>query len=165
MNRTGFFLNDLKSHIDEILSLSNICVDGLYSHLSSADENIEYTNMQYNKFIEAKSFVLSKTSLKYIHLSASSGILNFNKFGFNTIRPGIILYGFEPFNNSYKSLNLRPVACLKSKINFIKNACVNERIGYSGSFTLTKDSEIATVPIGYADGMDRSLSNNRFCCC
>lgn len=162
MNRTGFFLSDFKNYIDKILNLSNIHVDGLYSHLSCADENSKYTNLQYDKFTEAKDFLSSKIDLKYVHLSASSGILNFNKFGFNTIRPGMILYGFEIFDNSYKNLDLKPVARLKSKISFIKNLSVGEQIGYSGSFVLTKDSKIATVPIGYADGLDRSLSNCGF---
>lgn len=162
MNRTGFFLSDLKNYTDKILSLSNIHIDGLYSHLSCADGNNEYTNSQYDKFLEAKDFLSFKTDLKYVHLSASSGILNFNKFGFNTIRPGMILYGFEVFDNSYKSLNLKPVARLKSKISFIKDLSAGEQIGYSGSFVLTKDSKIATVPIGYADGLDRSLSNCGF---
>lgn len=162
MNRTGFFLEDLKNYIDKILNLSNINVTGLYSHLSSADGNDEYTNLQYDRFIKAKDFLSSKANLEYVHLSASSGILNFNKFGFNTIRPGMILYGFEVFDNSYKNLDLKPVARLKSKITFIKNLSARERIGYSGSFVLTKDSKIATVPIGYADGLDRSLSNCGF---
>jgi alanine racemase len=162
MNRTGFFLSDLKNHVDDILNLSNVHVDGLYSHLSSADVNSDYTNSQHSRFVEAKEFLDDKFSLKYVHLSASSGILNFNKFGFNTIRPGMILYGFEVFDNSYKSLDLKPVACLKSKISFIKNLPAGEKIGYSGSFVLTKNTKIATVPIGYADGLDRSLSNCGF---
>lgn len=162
MNRTGFFISDLKNCIDDILSMSNVYVDGVYSHLSSADFDDEYTESQYKKFVEAKDFLLSKVPLKYIHISASSGILNFNKFGFNTIRPGIILYGFEPFDGCYDKLDLKPVACLKSKINFIKELSMDEKIGYSGSFILKRPSIIATVPIGYADGLDRALSNRGF---
>lgn len=162
MNRTGFFVSDLKNCIDDILNMSNVYIDGIYSHLSSADIDEEYTELQHKKFIEAKDFLLSKVPLKYIHISASSGILNFNEFGFNTIRPGIILYGFEPFDGCYDKLDLKPVACLKSKINFIKELPENERISYSGSFVLKHPSRIATVPIGYADGLDRSLSNNGF---
>lgn len=162
MNRTGFFWSDLNFHIDDILAMSNVCVDGVYSHLACADCSSDYSSTQYNNFVIAKNLVASKTHLSYIHLSASSGILNFNMFAFNTIRPGIILYGFEPFYNSYKKLDLKPVARLKSKINFIKNLPAGEKIGYSCSFVLNKNSRIATVPVGYADGIDRSLSNSGF---
>lgn len=159
MNRTGFFISELKNYIDDILKMSNVYVDGVYSHLSSADVDEKYTEAQYWRFKEASDFILSKTSLKYIHLSASNGILNFNKFGFNTVRPGIILYGFKSFDNCYDKLDLKPVACLKSKINFIKDLPAGEKIGYSGSYVLDTPKKIATVPIGYADGFDRSLSN------
>lgn len=159
MNRTGFFISDLQDCIDDILKMSNVYVDGVYSHLSSADVDEKYTEAQYWKFKEATDFLLSKTSLKYIHLSASNGILNFNKFGFNTVRPGIILYGYKSFDECYEKLDLKPVACLKSKISFIKELPVGEKIGYSGSYILDKPRKIATVPIGYADGLDRSLSN------
>lgn len=162
MNRTGFFLSNLKSHIDEILGLSNVVVDGVYSHLSSADGDDSYTRLQFDRFADARDFLLSKICLRYVHLSASSGVLNFNCFGCNTIRPGLILYGFEAFDNSYGKLDLRPVACLRSKISFVKSVSAGERVGYSGSFVLSKDAKIATVPIGYADGMDRSLSNCGF---
>lgn len=162
MNRTGFFLDDLYNHVDDILNMSNVYIDGIYSHLSSADIDSEYTEKQYRKFEDAKNFLTDKISLKYIHLSASSGTLKFKKFGFNTVRPGIMLYGFEAFDNASKKLDLRPVACLKSKINFIKDLPVGEKIGYSGSYILKHPAKIATVPIGYADGLDRSLSNCGF---
>lgn len=162
MNRTGFFLPDLKNSVNELLSFSNINVEGLYSHLSSADENDEYSKLQFSKFLDAKHFLENKFNFKYVHLSASSGILNYSELDFNTVRPGIIMYGFESFDGSYKKIDLRPVAKLKSKITFIKDLPASEKVGYSGSFILEKDSRIATVPIGYADGMDRSLSNNGF---
>ena len=160
MNRTGFFIENLKKSIDEILSFSNINIEGLYSHLSSADENDSYTKFQIKNFIEAKNFLQTKIDFKYIHISASNGILNYSNLPFNAVRPGIILYGYPPFDNACEKLNLKPIAKLKSKITFIKELPAGEKIGYSGSFILEKPSKIATIPIGYADGLDRSLSNN-----
>lgn len=160
MNRTGFFLDDLKGYISQIVEFKNISIDGLYSHLSSADENASYTDFQINNFNEAKLFLENYFNFKYVHLCASSGILKCTDLPCNTIRPGLLLYGYSVFSGAYDVLPLLPVAKLKSKITFLKKLSKGSKIGYSGSYILPDDALIATVPIGYADGLDRSLSNN-----
>ena len=160
MNRTGFFLDDLKNIVSDITKLKNISVEGMYSHLSSADESKDYTDFQITNFNNAKLFLENHFDFKYIHLCASSGILNCTDLPCNTIRPGLLLHGYSVFPGAYDKLPLLPVARLKSKITFLKNLSKGSKIGYSGSYTLAEDSRIATVPIGYADGLDRSLSNN-----
>ena len=161
MNRTGFFIDEIKEMITKIKELSNIKVDGIYSHLSSADIDHEYTLKQVSVFEEAINVVekvLGK--VKYKHIEASTGTIKYNSNLTNAIRPGIILYGFDAIDNQNMKLDLKPIATLKTKITFIKLLGKGERIGYSGSYVLEDERKIATIPIGYADGIPRSLSNN-----
>ena len=160
MNRTGFKLEDLKSNIEIIKTLDEINVEGIYSHLSSADIDKEYTNRQISIFEEAKNILLNNfDTIKYYHIEASTGTLNYNLESTNAVRPGIILYGYDAISNQKDKINLKPIAKFKSKINFIKELDAGEKIGYSGSYKTNKKTMVATVPLGYADGMPRCLSN------
>ena len=75
------------------------------------------------------------------------------------VRPGIILYGYEPFENAYNKIKLNPVATLKSKISFLKEIEPETSISYGRKFISKKRMKIATIGIGYADGIRRILSN------
>lgn len=157
MGRTGVF--DLTSFIDEIKKYSNIKVEGIYTHLSSADCDFDYTNKQLDIFERCVVEAKKSFDLKYIHSSASNGLLNFKSSYCNCVRPGLILYGYESFEGVNKLLSLKPVCCLKSKITFLKEVEKNTSISYSRSFITKDKTKIATVPIGYADGVRRCLSN------
>ena len=155
MNRTGVNLNDLDDFINKIKN-NNIVVQGVYSHLSSADYDKEYTEKQINTFETALNKVREKfDTIKYIHLSASNGILNFKNSHYNTVRPGIILYGYEPFEGMKEIINIKPICKLKTKITFLKDVPENTAIGYSQKYITKRNSKIATIPIGYADGIRR----------
>ena len=161
MNRTGMFLKDLDDKFTIIKDLENIEICGIYSHLSSADENKEYTDMQIKKFREAVEKAKEYFSnIKYIHIEASTGILNANVDFTNSVRPGIILYGYKAIKDQELKIDLKPVAKLKTKIVFLKELDEGEKISYSGTYTTERKSVIATIPIGYADGIDRKFSNN-----
>ena len=158
MGRTGIFLNDLESFIDQIGS--NIEVEGIYTHFSSADSDFDFTNNQIEIFNKAIEIVNKKIDgLKYIHASASNGILNFET-RYNTIRPGIIMYGYPSSDDTFSKIDIKPVAKLKSRIVFLKDVVEGTSIGYNRSFITNHNSKIATVPLGYADGLRRELSNN-----
>lgn len=159
MGRTGIDLNNLEEYILKIKDRKNIIVEGIYTHFSVADVDKDYTNSQIEKFklaIDKAEKYFGK--LKYIHSSASNGILNFENSRFNSVRPGIIMYGYEPFRGAYSKLNLKPVAKLKSRINFIKDVPEGTSISYGRKFIADKNLKIATVPMGYADGIRRILS-------
>lgn len=160
MGRTGVL--ELSSFIDEVRKCSNIKVEGIYTHLSSADSDYSYTDKQLDIFerciLEAKKYF----DLKYIHSSASNGLLNFKSSYCNLVRPGIILYGYESFDGAKKLLDLKPVCKLKSKITFLKEVEEGTSISYSRSYITNKKTKVATIPLGYADGIRRSLSNKGF---
>lgn len=159
MGRTGIALENLDEFIAKVKEYRNIKVEGVYTHFSVADEDREYTNSQIEKFKIGKEKVEEAFgTLKYVHSSASNGILNFEDARFNTVRPGLIMYGYEPFENAHEKLNVKPVAKLKSKINFIKTVNAGDSISYGRRFIADKTLRVATVPIGYADGIRRILT-------
>lgn len=163
MGRTGVLKDDLTSFLDVVSTCSNVIVEGVYTHLSSADIDDNFTNRQITIFndgvLQVKGYF---PDLKYIHMSASNGILNFDLGVCNLVRPGLILYGYPSNKSCLNKIRLEPVAKLKSKISYIKNVKVGDSIGYGRSYVCDKDILVATVGCGYADGVRRELSNKGF---
>lgn len=161
MGRTGIKPSDAEEFAKQIKQLKNLEIEGIFTHFASADTNPEYTDLQimaFNNTVEK----LERLGIKfrYIHSSASSGILNYlEKTKGNLIRPGIILYGYMPNENMQNKIDVKPTAVLKSKVVFIKDVEKGTSISYGGKYITPKDSKIATIPLGYADGIRRSLSN------
>lgn len=158
MNRTGF------QYIEDVIKLlkenNQIIVEGIYTHFSSADDDDTYTKKQINKFKEFYE-ILSKefNTIKYIHTSASNGLVNYDIEITNTIRPGIIMYGYPSYQEIKNKINLKPIAKLVSKISYLKEIDKNESVSYNQTYKTTKKTKVATIPLGYADGLKRSLSN------
>ena len=157
MGRTGVL--DLDNFIFELKKYSNVIVEGVYTHLSSADSDYEYTDKQLEKFERSVVMLKEHFNLKYIHSSASNGLLNFKSSYCNTVRPGIVLYGYESYSGVLNKIDLKPVCRLKSKITFLKEVEEGTSISYSRSYITNKKTKVATIPMGYADGIRRSLSN------
>lgn len=158
MGRTGINPKRVVEYVQNLKP--NVKIEGIYTHLSSADIDDEYTKKQLESFKFAVDQLKDKVDLKYIHSHASNAILNFGKSGvYNLVRPGIIMYGYPSDIETCKKIDLEPVAKFKSKITFLKTVKEGTSIGYSRSFITTKETKVATIPIGYADGLRRALSN------
>lgn len=157
MGRTG--INQLR--IEEyVKSLpQNVIVEGIYTHMSSADNDREYTEKQLESFRKAIKKMESLVNLKYIHAAASNAILNYPNSHFNLVRPGMIMYGYDSDEETCRYIDLKPVAKLKSKVTFLKTVKAGTSIGYNRSYITDKETKVATIPIGYADGFRRNLSN------
>ncbi len=163
MNRTGIKEQDLKKIIDLVKESPNFKVEGVYTHFSSADFDDEYTKKQIEIFKRAVPIVLSEfKNIKYIHSSASNGLLNYNDGVSNTVRPGIIMYGYEPYDNGLEKIKTKPICKLVSRISYLKELDAGESIGYSRKFITKEKMKIATIAIGYADGIRRNLTNKGF---
>lgn len=161
MGRTGININELDKVLDLLKRSSNITIEGIYTHLAVADSNLSFTLQQMDIFKDAVSKIkLAFPNIKYIHAEASNGIQNINDSFCNLVRPGMILYGYNTTNRPKYKLDLKPVAILKSKISFVKEVPINTSISYGRTFITKRESKIATVGIGYADGIRRILSNN-----
>lgn len=160
MGRTGVLLNELSDFLQELKKLGNIKTDGVYTHFATSDSDIEFTYKQienFNKAVEEIEKELGK--IKYIHTSNSAAIIRLSKVTGNMLRPGIMLYGYYPSNELKENIKLKPCCVLKSKISFIKSVEEGTSISYGRTYITKRKSVIANVPIGYADGIRRNLSN------
>ncbi len=161
MGRTGLSLQQLPSFLEEIQRTNHVKIEGIYTHLSSPDSDETYTKQQLETFGKAVKIITKRVkNIKYIHTSASNAIINAPEAQYNLIRPGMILYGYESGEGIHEKIALKPVAKLKSKITFLKTVKEGTSISYGRSFSTVRESKIATIPIGYADGFRRELSNN-----
>lgn len=157
MGRGGFLPSTLSSVLSDILKLDHIIIEGIGSHLPSADEDHEFTLSQFEHF----THIVAKCDypFKYIHLANSAGILDYSSATdniCNLCRPGLMLYGISSIEK-YQNL-LRPVMTLKSKITIIRELPKGHGVSYGRSVLLDKPTLIATVGAGYGDGYPRSVS-------
>ncbi|MGL5352170.1 MAG: alanine racemase [Clostridium sp.] len=161
MGRVGFLTNeDGINDIEKISKLKNINIKAMFTHFSSADESDkEYTMKQMNKFKEFNKKLEERgIEIKEKHLSNSAAIIDIEEAYFDAVRPGIIMYGYYPSNEVIKEkINLKPALTLKSNIVHVKVLQKGEYISYGREFKTERESIIATLPIGYADGYTRAL--------
>lgn len=162
MSRIGFQVNEESADIcKSITELPNIFAEGLFSHFATADEKdlskaVEQRN-KYKKFCKMLSDRGIEIPIK--HLNNSAGIMNFDEY-FDMCRMGIITYGLYPSDEVDKDiLDLEPIMSWHSKISHIKELEPNREISYGGTFKTDRVTKVATVPVGYADGFPRCLSN------
>ncbi len=158
MGRTGVHPYRIEKYLKSLAS--NIKVEGIYTHFSSADIDDEYSAEQLHSFnvaVNTAKEVLGE--IKYIHAAASNALLNYLEARFNLVRPGIILYGYAGEDDTFDKIDLKPIASLKAKVIFLKDVPAGTSIGYSRSFITKRDTKVANVPLGYADGFRRDFSN------
>ena len=163
MGRIGF--RNTSKDIDDIVSifnLSNLKIDSIFSHFSTADSiDKSYSNNQ----IEIYNSIINKlkengVTISKKNLSNSAAIIDIPESHYDYVRPGIIQYGYYPSNEVNKNdLNIKPVLTWKTRIVHIKEVEENEYIGYGKTYKTSKKTLIATLPVGYADGYSRGLSN------
>lgn len=155
MTRLGFNYNELKEGINDILNLENISIEGIYTHLSCADVDEEYTNEQIKEFKSTLKMLESNIKFKYVHLFNSDGTQNYeNKvedIEYTHVRVGLMLYGY--------TRDTKPVLKLTAPILHINDITKYTKVGYGGTFIAKPNMKIAVIKIGYADGLSRSLSN------
>ncbi len=161
MRRLGVPLNLWSSFLKEIERFPRIEVEGILSHFSMTDEGKEgFTASQWRDFQHAVT--MAKTtgiSCKYLHMANSATLTAIPSYTGNLARPGIMLYGSYPSPVFRDLIPLKPVMTLKTKIHFLKPVPSGAKISYGGAFMTQRESLIATLPIGYADGYNRLLSN------
>ncbi len=158
MNRLGISLD----HVDEILKLiknnNNIKLLGMYSHFSSSDEDddsiMKLQLEQFKKNIDIAESLIPE--VRDYHISNSTGLLKCDSNALSLVRTGISLYGV---NNTKVKHNLNPVMKLKAPVVFIKNIKNGDAVGYNRKFIASKDSRVAYLQIGYADGYPLEMIN------
>ncbi len=166
MSRLGFGIDEFINIFDAINSFHNIYIDGIYSHLATADED-EYLNQESYTHIQKLKFEKLLRDIKItkypnikIHLANSAGTFLGKDFHFDMVRVGLSMYGYNPFCNQIVDLKLEPALCLKSKISFIREIEEDTGVSYGRKFISNQKTKLAVISIGYADGICRKLSNN-----
>ena len=162
MSRIGFQVNEESADVcKQICTLPNIEAEGLFSHFATADAT-DWTKAlaqreKYTTFVEMLESRGIQIPIK--HLNNSAGIMNFDEY-FDMCRMGIILYGLYPSEEVDKSLlDIKPVMSWLTHISHIKTLEAGREVSYGGTFKTTEPRVIATIPVGYADGYPRCLSN------
>lgn len=167
LNRIGENYNNIDNFI-KMFNMSNLSILGCFSHLGVADsldfDDVEFTKKQISNF----DYCLNKLKVAgynpgKIHIQNTYGTLNYSNLRYDYVRIGIGMYGIfnniSHKNNSKIPINLKPVLSLKSNISSIHKIHKNDSVSYGRKYVATKDTTIATVAIGYADGYPRALSN------
>jgi len=163
MGRIGFRPDDSSIElIREISLLPGIIVEGIFSHLATADHlDKSFAREQVKVF---KSFVSkleeSGISIPLKHLGNSAAIMEMPEAHFNMVRAGIITYGLYPSSEVDKSkLELMPAMSLRSRVSYVKTILAGQSVSYGRTYISKRETTVATVSIGYADGYSRLLSN------
>ncbi|MBL8967131.1 MAG: alanine racemase [Spirochaetaceae bacterium] len=158
MERIGVHWYAAEPFLDEALALPGLEIRGLFSHFATADDNLAFAREQLSRFHEVLG-LLEARGLRppLVHLANSAALVNLPEARFDMVRPGILLYGYEP--TPLKTLGLEPVMRLMSKVAYFKCVRAGSPVSYGGTWAPAADTRLATIPIGYGDGYPRALSN------
>lgn len=162
MGRVGFQEDEISELIEKLKNCKYVNATGVFSHFSSSDSDEDYTKLQEKRFKETSENIMKEIkSVKYRHILNSFGSLKYHDSEYDFVRTGIILYGgvTEEETVPYK---FKPVMSLYAKISHIKKLHKDSFISYGNTYMAKKGDTVATVSIGYADGVRRDLSNKGY---
>ena len=162
MNRIGLSCNDDGAELAyKISSYPNLYTEGVFSHFATADEEDKTSShLQREKFDSFCGKIMQKgVNPKYIHICNSAACCDMGDKCYSMVRPGIIIYGLYPSGEVSRKISLKPALELKSHVSYIKTVQEGEGISYGHTFVTDSERVIATIPVGYADGYPRALSN------
>ena len=163
MTRIGFKDNEESlEEIRRIYQLENIEIEGLFTHFARADEYDRTPAMvQLERYVHfSKLLEENGIHIPLHHCSNSAGIIRVPEANMNIVRAGITIYGIYPSEEVEKDIvKLEPVMSLKSHVTFVKEVEPGTQVSYGGTYTTDHVTKLATIPVGYADGYPRTLSN------
>lgn len=160
MHRLGFMPGEIPLLAEMIGKTERLKIASVFTHLAASDDPSfdEFTHRQVRLFLESVEKIKRAASSPFLrHVLNTSGIARFPQYQFDMVRPGIGLYGV----GSFKGLNLRPAGCFRTIISQVKRIPAGEPVGYNCSDVADCDREVAILPVGYADGLDRRLGNGK----
>jgi alanine racemase len=162
MGRIGLTPEDTPDYIAFLRRLPNLVIEGIFTHFPKSDEaDPAFTNNQVESFTGLLGELASRgIEIPIRHMANSGGVLAFPKSYLDMVRPGIMIYGLYPSREVKRSIPLVPAMSLVTKIRFLKRVQSGTPISYGGTYVTKRETDVATLPIGYADGYRRLLSNN-----
>lgn len=163
MSRLGFSASDESiNSIKMISTLKGIKIDGLFSHFAKADDaDKESVEQQINRFEEFGSLLRQEgIDIPNCHISNSAGMIEYPEAEYDMVRCGIVIYGIYPSDQiDQSSIRLIPALEIKSHVIYIKEIPAGTGISYGSTFITQRKTKVATIPVGYADGYSRNMSN------
>lgn len=161
MGRLGVLPESASAFIEEIKSLKGVELQGLMTHFADADlRDKQFCADQMDRFESLlKSLQARGIEIPLRHAANSAAVLDYRRALFTMVRPGIMLYGYNPLPADIPGPELHPVLSLTTRIAFLKKVPAGTTISYGRTYRTGRESLIATLPVGYADGYPRSLSN------
>lgn len=160
MGRLGFMTDDTSKVLDLVGGAANIHVAGLMSHFSSSEVRDDYGTAQVKAFKKViEDFERRGFQPNIIHMANSGAIVNYPDAHFTMVRAGISLYGSHPSMELKKQLPTRPMMRFTSRIALIREFPANYALSYGRTYVTNRKTRVAYIPVGYADGYPRSLSN------
>ena len=169
MGRIGFIFQDKEKdkgvidEIEQICNLKGLNVEGMFTHFAVSDEKGEgekNTRCQFENFMLVINELKGRgIDIQLKHCGNSAAILNYPEMNLDMVRAGLILYGLFPSDFIKVKLNLQPALELKAVVSLVKEVEKGTAISYGRTYITTKNTIVATVPIGYADGYLRAFSN------
>jgi alanine racemase len=162
MGRIGFpATRETVDLIAYLARLSDLEVEGIYTHFATSDADQSYTEQQFMKLQQmVKHLEAQGVFIRWRHCANSPSVIDLPYTHLDLVRPGIILYGLYPSPTvRHDLISLRPVLSLKARVSFVKEVAAGASISYGCTYKAEAPTRIATIPIGYADGYSRLLSN------
>ncbi len=156
MGRGGFVAENLPEKLAQLERMEHLEIEGVGSHLPSADEDEEFTLRQFARFHAIIRDLGGESRFKWRHLSNSAGLLGYQQGCCNLSRPGLMLYGVSPLSGFQEKLVT--VMSLKSRVTLVRTLPAGHGVSYGRQFVTTRPTRVATVGIGYGDGYPRQVS-------
>ena len=161
MGRIGVRAEEAPDLVAAIAKLPGLRIEGMFMHFACSDEEdksfARHQIAEFNKIVSVISRMGIKTPIR--HAANSAAIMDLPEATFDAVRPGIMIYGLYPSPAMRSGMALQQAMTLKTKVVFLKRVEPGESVSYGRTFTAKRRSLIATIPIGYADGLNRLLSN------
>lgn len=161
MRRLGFPADEIPALFDRLHTHRSLRVEGIMTHLADADgDDQEATERQLDAFRSTLDPIEKRGgTIPLVHAANSAAIVRFPQSHFSMVRPGIMLYGYHTLPASVAPPDLRPVLTLRTAVAHIRTVQAGDTVSYNRAFIARRRTSIAVLPIGYADGYNRRLSN------
>jgi len=161
MGRVGIGWEEAIEFIEYVNGLQGVVIEGLYTHFATSDERDKsYAGIQFERFRNVIAQVEErKITIPLKHAANSGAILDLPETYLDMVRLGVMMYGYYPSNETTESIALKPAMTFKSAVLFLKTIPAGTSVSYGRKFFSQRETRIATIPVGYADGYNRLLTN------
>ena len=161
MGRVGVAWEKAPEFVEKVLGTEGVALGGLYTHFATSDEaDKSYAHLQLRRFQKVQERLRDKSvRVPLVHAANSGAVLDMPEAYFDAVRPGVMLYGYYPSPETSESVPLRPAMTFLTQVLYVKEVEPGTSVSYGRKYVAKRRTKIATLPVGYADGYNRLLSN------